>query len=250
MKHIGIIGSGWLAQALANAWQSQYRITLTTRSPDKQKQLKAVGFHAVLYSLGHDLSLLTDIDCLIIATTSKDLSAHRQLVNQLKNHPDLPVLFTSSSSVYPNNGQSHAEDSPDIKTDHPLYQIEQCLQQHPKTTIIRCGGLIGPGRHPGRFFRNKAIPSPKAPVNLLPLTDAIGIFSHIIEQQITGTTVNACHNEHPLKGDYYPIMARSIDLPAPDIRHDIEGQGKIVDTRRLTNELNYSLKSDIWQIAE
>lgn len=249
MKHLGIIGSGWLAQAMARAWQNQYRLTLTTRNKDKQQELIQQGFDCLIYNMGDDFACLADIDCLIIATTSKDLNAHRQLMNQLKNHPDIPVLFTSSTSVYPNDGKTHGEDSPDIKTDHPLYLIEQCLQKHPKATVIRCGGLIGPGRHPGRFFQNKAIPSPKAPVNLLPLQDAIGVFEHLIEQQITGTTVNACHNEHPLKGEYYPKMAQSIGLPAPEIGHN-DNPGKIVDTRRLTNEFNYSLKSDIWQIAE
>lgn len=249
MKHLGIIGSGWLAQAMARAWQNRHQVTLTTRTPEKQQTLAIAGFDCLIYQLGDYLPVLEAIDCLIIATTSKDLPAHQQLRSQLQSYPQLPVLFTSSTSVYPNNGTIHGEDSPDIKTDHPLYLIEQCLQQHPTTSVIRCGGLIGPGRHPGRFFRNKAIPAPNAPVNLLPLEDAIGVFMHLIEQQITGTTVNACHNEHPLKGEYYPKMAQSIGLPTPEIGHD-DSPGKTVDTRRLTNEFNYSLKSDIWQIED
>lgn len=250
MKHIGVIGSGWLAQAMARAWQKRYQVTLTSLNPEKQQKLNAQGLNCEIHNLGEPLPFLTEIDALIIATTSKDLSVHQLLLNQLQSHRDLPLLFTSSTSVYPNDGRKHAEDSPRIKTDHPLYAIEQGLQQHPKTTIIRCGGLIGPGRHPGRFFQNKAISSPDAPVNLLPLEDAIGIFSHVIEQQLTGTTLNACHSEHPPKGQYYPKMAQAIGLPAPKIGQDNSSPGKIIDTNRLINELGYRLQGDIWQIHD
>ena len=249
MKHIGIIGSGWLAQAMAKAWQGKYHLTLTTRDSEKQQTLAAAGYDCVLYELGEPLPLLAEIDTLIIATTSKDLAAHQQLLSQLKEYPGLPVYFTSSTSVYPNDGKVHTENSPHIKTDHPLYAIEQCLQQHPKTSVIRCGGLIGPGRHPGRFFRNKAIPAPNAPVNLLPQVDAVGVFRHLIENNISGITINACHSEHPKKGDYYPQMARAIGLTPPAMGHD-NSPGKVVDSRRLTDEVNYQFTGDIWQIEE
>lgn len=249
MKHIGVIGSGCLAQAMARAWQQRYRVTLTSRNPEKQQKLNAQGLNCEIHNLGEPLPFLTEIDALIIATTSKDLSAHQLLLNQLQSHRDLPLLFTSSTSVYPNDGRKHAEDSPHIRSDHPLFLIEHCLQQHPGTTIIRCGGLIGPGRHPGRFFRDKTIPSPLAPVNLLPLVDAVGIFWHVMTHHLVGTTINACYNQHPAKGDYYPKMAQSIDLPAPEIGQD-GSPGKIVDTRRLTEQLNYQFKDDIWQIED
>lgn len=249
MKHIGIIGSGWLAQAMAKAWQGQYPLTLTTRDSEKQQALAAAGYDCVLYELGEPLPLLAEIDTLIIATTSKNLEAHQQLLSQLKEYPELPVYFTSSTSVYLNDGRNHAEDSPHIKTDHPLYAIEQCLHQHPKTSMIRCGGLIGPGRHPGRFFRNKAIPAPNAPVNLLPQVDAVGVFRYLIEHNISGITLNACHSEHPKKGDYYPQMARAIGLTAPAIGQN-DSPGKVVDNRRLTDEVNYQFMGDIWQVEE
>ncbi|KAA3639650.1 MAG: hypothetical protein DWP95_10065 [Proteobacteria bacterium] len=246
---LGIIGSGWLAQAMAQAWRDQHTITLTTRNPEKRKQLETAGFNSLCYNLGDDLALLADIDGLIIATTSKDLKAHQSLLKQITQYPDLALLFTSSTAVYPNDGRTHTENSDQLLTEHPLYAIEQCLRQHPRTTVIRCGGLIGPGRHPGRFFRNKAIPAPQAPVNLLPLVDAIGVFQHVIEHNISGITVNACHNEHPSKGSYYPKMARAIGLPAPAIGQN-DSPGKIVDTRRLTDQLKYTLQGDIWQIEE
>jgi len=250
MQHIGLIGSGWLAQGMARAWHNQYQITLTTRDPEKQQQLIAQGISCLIYNMGDEAPWLADIDCLIIATTSKSLTVHQQLLNQIQHHPDLPVLFTSSTSVYPNDGQRHTEDSPYLLKDHPLYLIEHCLQQHPKTTVIRCGGLIGPGRHPGRFFKNKSISAPQAPVNLLPLDDATGIFAHVMENHYIGTTINACHDQHPTKGHYYSTMAESLGLPTPDSRHDSTGQGKIVDTHHLIHKLNYQLQSNIWSIDQ
>jgi hypothetical protein len=106
---------GWLAQGMARAWKNHNQITLTTRNPEKQQALATEGLDCVIYDLGDKLPLLADMDYLIIATTSKDLPAHQQLRSQLKQHPELPVLFTSSTSVYPNDGQTHGEDSPEIK---------------------------------------------------------------------------------------------------------------------------------------
>ncbi|MCX7545549.1 Rossmann-fold NAD(P)-binding domain-containing protein [Marinicella gelatinilytica] len=246
--NIGIIGSGWLAQAMARAWRAKGQITLTTRDSEKQQQLIDQGFNCVIYELGDELPFLASIDTLIIATTSKQLNAHQSLIKHLEQFPDLKILFTSSTSVYPNDSKTHAEDSKQVITDHPLYLIEQCLQQHPETTVIRCGGLIGPGRHPGRFFRDKPIPSPHAPVNLLPLVDAVGVYWFIIEQNIGNMTINACHHEHPTKGEYYPKMAKSIGLKPPTISQHNSNPGKTVNSRLLTEALGYAMQGSIWEI--
>jgi hypothetical protein len=87
-------------------------------------------------------------------------------------------------------------------------------------------------------------------VNLLPLVDAVGIFWHVMKHHLVGTTMNACHNQHPTKGEYYPKMAQAIGLPTPPCQTTNDSPGKIVDTNRLINELGYRLQGNIWQIEE
>jgi nucleoside-diphosphate-sugar epimerase len=147
-----IIGSGWLAQPLAQHWQRQgHAVRLTTRQTAQQKRLQRQNLTVDLFALGDDLSAHQELDAVVFATTCQDLKAHQSSLNTLPSNTG--KLFISSTSVCANDGQTHTETSTALNPESPLQAIEACFQQDPQASILRLAGLVGPQRHPGRFGR-------------------------------------------------------------------------------------------------
>ena len=245
---IHIVGSGWLAQPLALSLQEDgHELLLTTTQSAKVALLHAKGLKAIEYVLGDQLSnpsMLFDADVLIIAITSKEIADYDVLLDQLTEQNCQHLLYISSTAVYQNNGQTHAEDSTAMNQNHPIYQIEQLIQSHPSASIIRFAGLVGPKRHPGRFFANgKAIKNPTAPVNLIHLADCIGIIKAVIDNKACNQIFNGCADNHPKKIDYYGTMATQLGLPRPEVAVAEETASfKTINNHKVKAVLNYQFK--------
>ena len=77
------------------------------------------------------------------------------------------------------------------------------------STVVRLGGLIGPGRAPGRFLAGRReLPLGDAPVNLLHLTDAVGVLECILESQAGATRLTYARPITRRGGEFYPAAAR------------------------------------------
>ncbi len=242
---ISIIGSGWLAMPLALHLQTNgHQLLLTTTSQKKIAAIQARGLAAVTYQLGEQLpTQLLDAEVLVIAITSKDLLAYQSLFSQLTARQDLQVVFISSTSVYADHSEPQQETSTRLNHTSPIYQIEQLIQNLiPATTILRLAGLVGPKRHPGRFFKNqRPIKNPQAPVNLIHLSDCIGIIDAIIELNVVGEIFNGCADTHPSKGEFYPLMAEQLGLTAPIFEHNEAGTNKLICNQKIKSVLGYQL---------
>ena len=113
-----------------------------------------------------------------------------------------------------------------------------------QSTVVRLGGLIGPGRAPGRFLAGRRdLTQGDAPVNLLHLTDAVGVLRTIINQEVWGHTLNVCALTHPLRRDFYPVAATHLGLEPPTFRPDSTG-GKLIDSSRLRSLVPYQFQHD------
>jgi len=241
---ISIIGSGWLAQPLADQFlEDKHHVTVTTTQEDKLVALKTKGFNAMQYVLGDQLakpSALFEVDVLVIAITGKDIEAYDILMDQLNDYPSLNIIYISSTSVYQNNDQVHSEDSQSLNADNPLLEIEKLIQTHPNATVIRMAGLVGPGRHPGRFFtKDKPIKNPNAKVNLIHLDDCIGIIDAVITQDQWNQVFNACADTHPTKGKFYPFMSKQLNRPASAIASSSNQAGKVINNDKVKTLLAY-----------
>ena len=244
---ISIIGSGWLARPLALSLQrAGHELLLTTTQVKKVIELKALGLSAITYQLGDQLSnpeQLFDTQVLIIAITHKDWVDFDILMDQISEQNCQHILYISSTSVYQNNGANQDENSQQLNQSSPILAIEQLIQHHPSTCILRFAGLVGPGRHPGRFLtKNNTMKSPDAAVNLIHLEDCIGIIHAIIEQQAWQQVFNACADTHPKKLTFYQHMAKS--LGNPDVVADFESVStdKIIIAEKVKSNLNYHFK--------
>lgn len=229
----------------------------TTRE-EKLSIISNAGIAPHLIKLSSSDSIAMDkdffsVDVLIICIPPNRKSGgteeyHRQLervVDILKATITRNVVFISSTSVYPDtNGVVTEIDASD---DSYLVKAERLLQTHPlKTTVIRFGGLFGPGRHPGKFLAGKAnVSGGKNPVNMIHLNDCIGIIKTIIRQKAWGEVYNACANSHPTRNDFYSAMAKQTGLEPPSFSND-KSPFKIVSSEKLIRELKYDfLVSDL-----
>jgi nucleoside-diphosphate-sugar epimerase len=165
----------------------------------------------------------------------------------LLNSPISKVIFISSSSVYPENGAIVDESTPiDTQTVSALslFEAEEIFRSLPKiqTTVIRMSGLIGPERHPGRFFAGKEnIPNGLAPVNLIHLDDCIGIIEHVMEKNIWGEIINAVATDHPTKMDFYNLASQKYNGTSAQFIGE-KKDFKVVSSDKLIKKYAYNFK--------
>ena len=79
--------------------------------------------------------------------------------------------------------------------------------------ILRLAGLVGPSRHPGRFFAGKSAPDGQHVVNLVHLQDVVAAIELLLQAPKGGHIYNLCAPRHPARGLFYPQMARELGLP-------------------------------------
>lgn len=254
---ISILGSGWLGLPLATYFKQQgHRIRLSSRDEEKCAQLTTTGFdmHQIdIENLPGAIESFLDADILIITITSKSLPAFCALRAYIEASPVQHVLFISSTSVYQNLNRLVSEDEQAENTASSLYQIEQTLRtvNHYQLSVLRLSGLIGPNRHPGRFFRGgKIVKQPSAPINLIHRDDCIGIIAHIIEQQAWNETFNGCADSHPSKQDFYSHASQQLGLYDPDFAETATTEFKLVSNQKVKQHLGYQfIYPDLMQLS-
>jgi nucleoside-diphosphate-sugar epimerase len=193
-------------------------------------------------------------DTLIINITSKNAEGYTRLISAIENSPVQRVLFVSSSSVYQNLNREVGEDEGAENAESPLFQIEQLFRQSPafQTTVVRFSGLVGPGRHPGRFFRGgKTIKQVDAPINLIHFDDCIGIIRAIIEQDCWGEVFNGCSDSHPPKREFYGYASELAGREFPALAEPTPPAYKIVTNTKVKQRLGYQFQHpDLMQLAQ
>ncbi len=109
-----------------------------------------------------------------------------------------------------------------------------------QTTVIRFGGLIGPGRHPVNFLSGKKqIKDPNAPINLIHQEDCIGIILKVLEEEAWGTIINAVSPKHPDREHYYTEVANLKNLALPEFEKTGVSNGKIIQSIYIKEKLHY-----------
>lgn len=256
---ISIVGCGWygfdLATTLVNIG---IRVKGSTTTFEKLSKLSEAGIEPYLIDFSDTTSIKPDFfecDILWIAIPPKTRSGNgdsylasiHYLISSAKHHDIKQVILISSIGVYADiNGEVNEQSTPnpDSLGGQVLLQAEELLKQQTDftTTIIRFAGLIGPKRHPGRFFGGKKdIPNGNAPVNLIHLRDCVGISCAIIDQNAYGYTYNACTPDHPTKKEFYTKAALRIGLEQPEFL-DEKKDWKIISSLYVDQMLKYQYR--------
>lgn len=259
------MGCGWLGLPLARALVAAgHAVRGTTTTPEQVPLLAAAGIEPHVLRLGADFGpaeeavlhqVLGGTHTLILNVPPRAAAAGtyptllRPVHRAVAAAGVQQVLFVSSTSVYPDAPrlmhEADALSTRDAASDvlraegHFVPRYGQWL-----STVVRLGGLIGPGRAPGRFLAGRRdLPQGDAPVNLLHLTDAVGVLECILESQAWGYTFNVCAADHPRRRDFYPTAARVLGLEPPTFVEN-GGAGKTIDSSLLRQKVPYPFKHD------
>lgn len=219
---ISIIGLGWLGLPLAEHLRAQgHTVRGSTTTPDKLTALRQQGFEAHLLRLSPqpdgDLPPLLDADTLVVNVPPKagqfGDQHHPEQMRLLAGYVAASrlhhVLYVSSTSVYPELSRELVE--ADVVTAEQsaapaLVQAEQhwlALATPERTiTIVRCAGLMGGGRVPGKYVAGRTVDSGTLPVNYIHQVDAVGTLAALIVQPLAGT-FNAVAPQHPTREAVY-----------------------------------------------
>lgn len=259
-KTISILGCGWLGLPLAQHFLKQgFSVKGSVTSETKLGLLRDAGVLPYRLVLS-DTEVILDrpdffsCEVLVISIPPRRNegieqvfpSQIRRLIPFILKSGIQKVIFISSTSVYPDQGQIAREEDvlpPGKSSGKALIDAETLLKEQSwfKTTIVRFGGLIGADRNPARFLLKSVQPIANAPVNLIHQDDCIGILSAIVTHELWGETLNACCPEHPMKKDFYGKAAQLSGITAPVISEET-GPYKTIDSSKLIRLLNYQFK--------
>lgn len=262
---VSILGCGWYGKALAKELLKKNAIVKgSATSAEKLDALKGIGIvpHIVKVNADH-INYDTDfIKCDVLVISQPPgfkkgegpsyLPKIKHIIQAVLKKDIQKVIYISSTGVYGDHNKTVTEDDdpkPDTDSGKVLLEAENLFKNEDsfKTTIIRFGGLVGPARHPGRFFAGKKdIPNGLSPVNMIHLDDCIGIGSTIIERDVFGYLFNACSPDHTVKEAFYKDAALKGGYEVPQFLHELK-TWKIVESINLKPILNYTFKVQNWK---
>lgn len=232
MKKISILGCGWIGLPLATQLVQQgWTVNGSTTRLEKQAILSENGIIPYLIQADDPIPTTDFFDtpvCLInIPPRSKTRGpAHaRQQLDHILAHltPATWVIFISSTSVYPDTQAEVFE--ADADTNHPLVLLEnQLLAKIPQALILRCGGLMGVDRLPGKYVQGKILDhGGKAPVNYVHQQDVIRAIQTALETKPgVGGIYNIVSPEHPTRREVMEISCRRHQWPMPQFHESAE----------------------------
>ncbi len=253
IDRISILGCGWLGFPLAIGLINKgFKVNGSTTSVDKLNLLKANLIAPFLVQLGEtdndNFSAFLESQLLIINVPPgrnkenvNDYGVKMQsLADCISKSSIKKLIFISSTSVYEEFNELVNEDTQVLsKSDggNRMIRAENIFKdlKNIETTVIRMAGLIGPNRHPGRFFAGKEnIPDGLVPINLIHLDDCIGIIEHVINNDLWNQTFNGSAPTHPTKMEFYDLASQQ--LYGKEAKFIAEkGNYKIVDSSKIIN---------------
>jgi nucleoside-diphosphate-sugar epimerase len=251
---ISVIGCGWLGLPLAiNLIDKGFKVNGSSTSNEKLAALKANAIAPFLVQLGkpnnNSLSDFLKADLLIVnvppGRNNEDVNDYSnkmvELAKAISESTIKKIIFISSTSVYDEINELVDETSMSLSNSNSgqrMIDAENIFRnlEQVDTTIIRMAGLIGPKRHPGRFFAGKEnIPNGLSPINLIHLDDCIGIIEFVIKNAIWNKVFNGAAPTHPTKMEFYDLASQKLyDKRAKFLEE--KGDFKIVDSSKIINE--------------
>ncbi|MEZ0542938.1 NAD(P)-binding domain-containing protein [Fibrella arboris] len=255
---LSIIGLGWLGTPLAERLQKVgMSVRGSTTTPEKVPQLRHKGIDTYLLQLdpapAGDLSALLAVDYLVVNVPPKagkqgdafHPEQMRLLADQVCSSPVKHILYVSSTSVYPELNREVIESdvvTPDQSTAPALVEAEQTwlsLANERAITIVRCAGLMGGQRIPGKYVAGRTVDSGNVPVNYLHQTDAVGLIASVISQGLAGT-FNAVAPQHPTREAIYRKSCADFGYALPTFVEPAEPVSfKAINGDKLTQATGY-----------
>ncbi len=107
--------------------------------------------------------------------------------------------------------------------------------------IVRPGGLLGHGRHPGKSLSGKTgIKGGESPVNIIHADDVNGFICAVIEKKLENDSFELVSDEHHTKEEFYSEYCRRMNLPLPQFDSADKNPGVIISNEMMKR--HYQLK--------
>ena len=260
---VSILGCGWFGRALATALIAKgITVKGSTTNSERLQELAALGIKPYLVNFPGEQDNnpdFFDCDTLVVSIPPKFRKGEAEafipkiesIISAITRSGIKQVIYTSSTGVYGDHQgivNELNEPKPEDESGRLLLHAEQAFQNQAgfKTTVIRFAGLVGPGRHPGRFFAGrKAVPNGSSPVNMVHLDDAVGIAVAVMEKAAWGQVFNACAPSHPARAQFYTRFSRELNLPLPEFENGAANL-KTIESVNVPTILGYRYKYDNW----
>ncbi len=256
MKSISIIGCGWLGTALAKRLLNEgLTIKGSTTGKEKLDQLKKIGIDASLFKLnpmpeGVDFQKLFESEILFINIPpnrrKNSPEFYKEQIKYLKylinNSSKVKrVIFISSTSYYPNTDENVNENSSfDIdngSNEAVVWAEKEISQIKPVLIILRCGGLMGFDRIPGKWFSGKETQGRDNPTNYIHRDDIIHKINELIVSENWPKIMNLVNPAHYTRGEIVAAMAKKHGFELPKWVAPYRTPTKIVKSQYSLQEL-------------
>lgn len=261
MKKIAIVGLGRVGMPLAfSLLERGYSVVGSKTHQDSVEAARMSGMECYLLHLTpelrcatEELALLLTADVLVITLPAtqqpgEDLNylySVQALVDSALVYAISRIIFLSSTSVYGDRRgrvDEYSQLAPDTPIGRRLAELEKWLYGLPNTSvdILRLAGLVGAGRHPGRFLAGQVnVTGADHKVNLVHQNDVISAICLLLEQPQGGHLYNLCAPFHPTRQVFYPPLACSLGLRPPQFKTEKADEGKWVDASLITSQLGF-----------
>ena len=256
--NVGIVGCGWLGSALAKQLlEKNIRVKATTAHQETASELSKQGIEAQQLLLPQPLCELAEHDIfscqqLVICIPPRikqGQADYPEKMSQLVAAAEIKrvkkIILISTTAVYNGlSGDVFEDDELDL-TAEKVAIIEQAEQSvlnfNGQSAIIRMSGLIGPSRHPGRFFGGKTgLANPDATVNLIHQHDAVGLILSLLNNQSAQGIFNGVAQTHVSRQTFYKKAALALSLAAPVFGLNGKGDsGKRINADKARLQLSY-----------
>lgn len=279
-KHIVIVGCGDIGKRVAKIWKNQGKSVFgAVRSEENLNSLRQQHIHAISVdlddakSLGEFAGKLTQESLLYYfappPATGVEDTRMRHFLESLDPH-NLPkhIIYISTSGVYGDQqGQTINEDTlanPQVDRAKRRYHAEQLLLEYGvehislAITILRVGGIYGPGRLPLQRLKDQ---TPMLHENLSPQTNRIHaddlaqVCVAAATEKAAGEIYNVSDGTNSNMTEYFNTIADFCDLPPPPLVDWDEAEKTIskgmlsylkesrrMDNSKMLNDLEIELK--------
>ena len=213
---IAILGLGWVGQATAQKLkETGYSLWGTVSTYEKANQLQSDGLFAYVLRLPDANAKFPGPKPEYIIYTLPPREGQERSEKMIQDAIRMAekasvkgAIYLSSTSVYGSaEGWVDESDAKEVKSRHSGVIMKRLEDQWSEasfpTTILRLGGLYGPGRSPGRFMRGKTISKPNQFVNMTNRDDAVTAIYRVLKKELWGKTLNIVSQNAQRRSEFY-----------------------------------------------
>lgn len=233
VNKIIIVGCGWLGQHVASTLATAGLRVFGSRRSSEAAQSLAAPIHGVVLPLT-DTVVAAEIQALFhdawvictippggrhVAASSDYLRVLRNLALLCQQSGIKGGIHISSTGVYQGLA-GEVDESAVLKLDNPrvalLASAEQLLRESGPWLTLRLAGLMGPGRHPGRFMQGKTLHGATHPVNMVHSADvAQALLAIIGKWPLAQRCYNLSSPQWVSKHDFYQAAVAQLGSAQP-----------------------------------